>query len=59
MSRLPLLALPWVKLMPLALPWLKLTPGDCSASCTCTSSLRCASACEHTNPGRCHRRFAE
>jgi hypothetical protein len=57
-SRLPLLALPWVKLTPLALPWLKLTPGDCSASWTCTSSLRCASACTHAKLGRCHHRVA-
>ena len=47
--RLPLLALPWARLTPLALPWVKLTPGDCSASCTCTSSLRCASACTNAN----------
>jgi hypothetical protein len=56
--RLPLLALPWVKLTPLALPWVKLTPGDCSASCTCTSSLHCPSACANANQACCHHRFA-
>ena len=56
--RLPLLALPWVKLTPPALPWVKLTPGDCSASWTCTSSLHCPSACENTIEVCCHHRFA-